>query len=426
MTQPDKPRNNFNGPIAPDVRTPTRTTAQRVFAVILIVAIVLGGIFLARLIIAAKPKAERKKRPKMQTLVQVQQVMPTDITMEIEAMGTVLAARKLALKPQISGRVQDVNPGLVPGGLIAKGETILTIDPSDYRLDYERSRNNLERAAMDLRLEEGSQAVAKREFQLIKEYTDTAIAEAPEDLALRKPQLAKAKAVKAAAQADFEQARLNLERTTLEAPFNAIVLEKEVAQGTQVNSQTTVATLAGIDTFWVRAAIPQSDLQRIDLPKPNRPGPQVQLTSLTAPDYAAPWQGKVIRLLSDVDPRGLMARLLIEVKNPYQLQEGQPPLLLGSIVKARITGKKLSQVYEVPRRAVRADNTLLLASADNSLSIRQVRISWQNQEQVFIEQGLSGGERVITSAIGAPVEGMPLQVRGSMEKKNKQREKVGQ
>lgn len=412
MTEPLQPRNDLNGPIAPDTQTPTRTRAQRLLAVALITAIIFGGLFLARVITASKPKAERKQRPRMQALVQVQKVTPTDITMEIEAMGTVLAARELDLKPQIGGRVLEINPALVPGGMIAQGETVLTIDPSDFQLDLERSRYNLERAVMDLRLEEGSQAVAKREYQLIKEYSGTSIAEAPQDLALRKPQLAKAKALRAAAQADFDQATLNLERTTLKAPFNAIVLEKRVSPGAQVNSQTTVATLAGIDRFWVRVSLPQNDLQRIDIPTPKKTGPPVQLSSLTAPAGSTPWQGQMIRLLSDVDPRGLMARLLVEVERPYELQQGQPPLLLGSMVKARITGKKLSQVFMVPRSAVRADSTVLLASPDNTLIIRPVVITWQNRDQAFIDQGLSGGELIITSAMAAPIEGMPLQIRG--------------
>ena len=56
---------------------------------------------------------------------------------------------------------------------------------------------------------------------------------APEDgdLALRKPHLEKALADLAAAEADLRQADLQLERTRLAAPFNAILRARHVTVG---------------------------------------------------------------------------------------------------------------------------------------------------------------------------------------------------
>ena len=46
----------------------------------------------------------------------------------LEAMGTVLAAEELELKPWISGRVEFIHPGLTPGGHLQKGEVVLELN----------------------------------------------------------------------------------------------------------------------------------------------------------------------------------------------------------------------------------------------------------------------------------------------------------
>ncbi len=415
MTDHDKLPTPGHGPIQPDTATPKRTTGQRLFALTLIVIILTCGLVAGRLIIASKPKAERKQRPKMQTLVQVIQVTPKDIAIQVEAMGTVLPAREMELKPRVSGTVLQLNPGVIPGGLLKKGEVVATLDPQDYQIQVERSRSNLEKALMDLRLEEGNQAVAKREYELIQSYSASA-KDAPKDLALRRPQLAKARANEAVARTELQQARLNLERTKLKAPFNAIILNKEVAPGSQVTPQTRVVTLAGTDVFWVRVSLPHSALAMIDLPTPRTPGPEATFTSLAGTTAEAPRKGTVIRLLSEVDPKGLMARLLIEVRNPMQQDNDRLPLLLGSMVRAHISGKILPNCYQIPRKSIRADSTLLLATNDNTLTIRQVTVAWQDKDYVYITQGLKPDDMLITSSVPAPIVGMKLKIRARERK----------
>lgn len=411
MTQPQKNRVSLNGPIDPDTPTPKRPLGKRIFAIVLILVILVGGIFLSRMILESKPKAERKKRPKMQTLVQVQQVSRIDTDMYIDVMGTILPAQEIDLKPRVSGTVVTIHPELLPGGLLNQGDTVLSLDPRDFEIAYDRSLNALEQATMDLRIEQGSQAVAKREYDLIKEYSDHEIPNTSVDLALRQPQLTKAKAAESAAKSNLMQAKLNLERTALKAPFNALVIEKNVAPGSQINSQTSIAKLIGTDTYWLRVAIAQEELNIIHLPSKEEPGSTVLLTLPSASLNTPFWEGKVIRLLGDVDPKGLMARLLIEIPQNQKTMQDTPPLLLGSMVKARVVGKPLIGNFEIPRKALRADNTVLIATPEETLEIRPVTIGWQNESHAYIQKGLEEKERVITSAVAAPIQGMSIATR---------------
>ena len=395
-------------PLPPDTPVPVRSNSQKILTVVLIGAVLVCGWFIARSLLHSKPEVSRKKPAEMKTVVRLQQLQAADHALEVEVMGTVVAAQILDLKPRVSGRVVEVNPELVPGSQLKRDDIILKIDEKDYLLALERSRNNLQKASMDLRLEQGNQTVARREFDLIREYASSGLDNAPLDLALRKPQLAKAKAAEAAARTQVQQAELNLNRTILRAPFNGVVLEKSVAVGAQVSPQTTVARLAGTDEFWIRIAIPRQDLPDILLPAAG--SKPIQVTVLPVPEQRnanSQWQGTMLRLLSDVDPQGLMARLLISVKNPL-LQNGKNPLLLGSMVKVLLPGRTFNACFAIPRTAVRPDNTVLLANEDNRLEIRTVTVARLDRDLAYITAGLADGERLIISPVPAPISGMKV------------------
>ncbi|WP_084456588.1 efflux RND transporter periplasmic adaptor subunit [Desulfogranum mediterraneum] len=395
-------------PVQPDTPTPRRTGGQRLLAAALVVLVLLAGLVAAWAILHSSPKARRSPPPRRQTPVAVQEVRATTLTPELTTLGTVLSSRRLSLAPAISGTVLWLNPKLIPGGRLRKGELVLRLDDREYQLARARRRNQLEQASMDLRLEQGSQAVARREYQLIQQLSETDLSKAPLDLALREPQLAKARAAEATARTEVALAELDLERTSLVAPFNGLVLEKQVALGAQLNRQSVIATLVGTDHYWVRVTLPQEQLAKIQLPSPGQPGAEVLIQGLGDQQGRPPRRGQLIRLLGEVDPDGLLARLLIEVDQPLAADAGQAPLLLGSTVSVRIPALPLENVFPIPRGALHGPDTLLIATPDQTLEIRTVNVAWLNGDLAYVAQGLENGELVITSPLSAPIPGMEL------------------
>jgi len=403
--------------VSGDTPVPKRSLGQRLGAVALILFLLIAGIMVARQIIATKPKAQKKRPGKIRTLVQVQPLVQMDVRLSIEAMGTVLPARKIELRPQVSGSVVSIDPGLIPGGLVQAGDNLVVLDDHDYRLAVTAARAKLKKAEMDLRLEEGGQAVARREYQFVKEMTKTEPPPEQEELVLRGPQLAKARAVMDMASVELEKAQLNLRRTRLSAPFNAVVLSKNTEVGTLVSSQIKVATLVGTDTFWVELTLPKGSLQWLQ-PINRRQTSSSPVTLYdTATSGVASYQGSVVRLLADVEPGGLQARILVAVNDPMGLKSSQPQLLLGSFVRAVIPGRELKNIFRLPRTSLLPGDKVFLASTENRLVIRKVLSVWQDSRWVYITEGLNDGEKLITSAIASPVEGMILNVIGDKKKK---------
>ncbi len=409
MTGPDE----NNGVVPKDMELPVRSWKQRLLAVCIIVLILCIGAAVVAYMMKTKPQAKRKPPVKMKILATAMTARPTSLNVEIEALGKVVAAQEIKLQARVAGHVVHLHPDFAPGGIIKKDEVILRLDDTDYRLNLQQKQNTLAQARADLRIEEGNQRVASQEWELINGFTDD-IDASSKDLALRKPQLDKARAAITVAETEVERAETDLGRTVIRSPFNAIVSEKNVDMGSQVSSASVIASLTGIDSFWMEISVPVDKLDWITLPG-------AKAKSSTVAVYAAdktPHTGEIVSLLPRIDEDGLMARLLLTVPDPLGLGSGRSPLLLGSFVRATITGKRIEDVFKVPRSALKDGNKLLLVTPENTLHVQEVEVRWRNADAVWIGAGLSDGDKVIVSNIGAPVEGMTIDLTDSRQDKS--------
>ena len=179
-----------------------------------------------------KPQTRKRAPQKAVTLVKVIALTRSDSFIRVSGIGTVIAAKTINLQAIVSGTTTYVNSKLIPGSIIKKGETIIKIDASDYKIKKKLKKSALDKAMADLAIEKGQQAIAAKEWQLIQEFAGNkdkqsiADTSAAPDLVLRKPHLDKINAIVASAKTELELAELNMQRTTIEAPFNAIVSEK--------------------------------------------------------------------------------------------------------------------------------------------------------------------------------------------------------
>jgi RND family efflux transporter MFP subunit len=354
------------------------------------------------------PKARKRPPARMTPLVQVLAVHPGPHRVWVPAMGGVIPARVISLEARVSGEVVASHPEFNPGGLLKEGEEIVRIDPEDYKLALEQKKSAVADAEYALKVEQGHQDVALREWELLNGNNPVAARDA--ELALRKPHMAKARADLAAALAELKQAELNLERTSIHAPFNAVVRAKHVDYGSQVSPQDPLAELAGTDAFWIRASIPVDRLSWITIPRrPEETGSQVRVFYRNG--YTR--TGTVIRLMGDLEEEGRMARVLVEVKDPVGLKPGHremPPLLLGEYVEIEVEGKMLQNVYRIPRTALRDNSEIWIATEGVKLEIRNVETLWRDARTVLLRKGLQPGDRLIVSDLPMPVNGMPVQV----------------
>lgn len=367
--------------------------------------ILLAGAVVSWILLRTAPVAEKKEKQRAPKIVQTIQVSPGDHRIAVSAYGTVVPARSVIVRPEIAGRITSHHPALVPGGRISEGETLFTIDDADYRIALREAKTALDDAEAGVALEAGRQSVAQREYdQLRRDLPDAEINRA---LVLREPFKRQTEAALERATSAVARAELELSRTAVTCPFNALVIDESVEIGQLADSGTPLATLVGADAFWVRASVPLSDLPWIRLPAGGKPGAKATVRVATARGGSPGRAGEAVRLLGDIEESGRLARVLVEVPAPLDPDQGCP-LLLGTYVHVAIDAGVLEGVVEIPRPALREGDRLWLVGPDKRLVIRDAEILWRREETLLIRDVVGPGEAIIVSDLVAPLPGMEL------------------
>ncbi len=375
--------------------------------IILPIALIVGAVGISAILIKTAPKAEKKRPQKQAALVDTIALKAGTETVVLKLTGTVIPAEEITLRARVSGEVVKIHPEFMEGGLLQKGDAILNIDPVDFELALAQSESALQRATFEHKLELGRQDVARREWELLGFGDDAS--ESEKELALRVPHLAASRAALEAAKATVEKSKLNLSRTTLRAAFNAVVLSRNVNIGSQASQQDVLATLAGTDRYWVQASVPADRLPWITIP-----GSVATLHTSSG----ATREGLVIKRLGNLEEKGRMARILIAVDDPLCLTSENPectPLLLGQYVRVDVQGRELEQVYSIPRSALHENRLVWIAAPNSTLELREVDVRWRAEKSVLVSGNLSDGERLITTELTTPMQGLTL----NTGKKNK-------
>ncbi len=364
------------------------------------------GLSLAVWFASTRPTAKPRERAKVTPIVDVAELRPESVQVRIEAMGTVDAADEAELQSEVSGRVKWVHAEMIEGGLVKEGEVLVKLDDREFRLALTRSRTGLQEAQSALKLERGKQTVAAAEWRIF--HPDEDGADVDPDLGLRKPQLESARAAVESARAAVSEAELDLERSSVRAPFNAVVAEADVDVGDRAAPGVTLARLISTDAFLVRASVRVDQLKWLSFPSEKNPNGSKAEIEISSGDKI---EGRLIKLEPELDPAGRMARVVVEVQDPLGISSGEGagrPMLLGDFVRVTLLGKTEDNVIRVSRSFLRDGARLWLLDRDSRLLVVQAKVIWSTAEEVFVANEFEEGARLVISFLGAPVEGMTL------------------
>jgi RND family efflux transporter MFP subunit len=367
------------------------------------IGVIVASVAAAAFLIATKEEPPRAVKPLEGTLVEVIRIGASRHEVDLLAKGTVVPAMEIILQAEVGGRVTWQSHELVPGGRFKKGEPILKIDNRDYRLAVESVRAQVRSARLEYTLEKRRAEVAKREWNSFGKIDAT---DEQRSLAQREPQLESALLAVKAAESALKKAELDLQRATLRAPFNAMVVSENVDLGQLVSPQTTVARLVGTDEYHVQVSVPISSLRTIHARTEETPGSPVTIIQRVG-QGTIERDGEVIRQLPDLDPGGAMARILVRIKNPLG-EKGGLPLLLGSFVDVAVRAQPIDDAIRVPRVALRNGRSVYVMNQEDLLEIRDVEIAWSEPDAVLVTSGLEPDERVVISRIATAIPNMLL------------------
>ncbi len=352
-----------------------------------------------------EPTAERITATRQSAaLVETITVQRGTYAPRLVVLGTVQAAQDIVLSPRVGGQVIELSPKFVPGALLRKGEVLLRIDPADFENAVSIRQSELEQAQASLQIEQGRQNVARRELALLQGTID----ETNRALVLRQPQLASIRAEVSAAEAAVERAKLDLERTTVLAPFDAQILSRSVNVGSQVSPGDELAQLVGIKEYWISAAVPVRNLQWVRFGETNDDeGSRVTIRNPDSWPPGAVRHGRVARMIGTLDQQTRLARILVTVPDPLGQASDGPPLILDTLIQTEIEGKPIREVVRIDRELIRDSDTVWVMK-DNKLEIRETEIAFRDAEHAYVRQGLEDGDEVVVTTLATVAEGVGL------------------
>jgi RND family efflux transporter MFP subunit len=370
------------------------------------------AIFVVVVLAMNRPQPPEREVAPSAMVVDVIEAQASQGFFEIQAQGTVRPRTRTSLAAEVSGRIVEVADNLVAGGFFRAGDVLAEIDPSDYEAALLQAEADLASARARLADEKARSDQAARDWQRMHGE-----AREPGELVLRLPQVAGAEAAVQAAEAAVMRARRNLERTRIRLPYDGLIERREVDLGQYVSPGTVLAVAFAVDRAEIRLPLPDQDLAFIDLPAPgtDRPSPSPVTLVGSVAGRLGQWHGQVVRTEGVVDEGTRMTYLVVEVQDPYGLldERRSVPLTIGTFVQARIRGRDASGLMDLPRAALREDDTIYLANSEDQLEIRPVTVIRSTAQRVYVSNDLEPGDRIITTALQAPVPGMRLRVRES-------------
>ncbi|WP_241521098.1 efflux RND transporter periplasmic adaptor subunit [Kineobactrum sediminis] len=353
---------------------------------------------------ATAPKPEQREGNTRPISVYTATVQEQSLALEVVTQGEVRAATELDLVAQVGGRVTWVSPEFTEGGRVDLDEALLIIEDTDYRLALSEARAQVAGTEVGVQQALADADVARKQLR-----NDPGAS----DLALKKPQVAEAKARLQAAQSRLEQARVNVARTRITLPFDGRLLSTRTNIGQYVSPGSILGRAFATDRVEIRLPLSDSQLASLDLPigfiAAQGEALPVAFSAVVA-GREQQWHGHLLRLDAAVDPDSRMLYAMAEVNDPYGkgASVNGMPMAAGLFVEAVIPARKLERALVIPPAALRAGDRVHVVNDKGRLDSRMVTVLHRNSERVVIASGLQQGEQVIVSAIRNAIPGMAL------------------
>ncbi|MEM7630346.1 MAG: HlyD family efflux transporter periplasmic adaptor subunit [Planctomycetota bacterium] len=458
------------GPITnPRKRAGSPSTITRMITRGVVALVVLAvGVSGYRLMAGLRPPVPRADQAAEALVVRTLPVAERRVRRVWEGFGTARALRKTDVPAELTETVLERPSEIEAGAGVEAGQTLLVLDARDVRDRLSAAEQSVEALRASLSALEVEEVRLAEQVDLSRDEADTArrdlertrdavragagteseidareaavrraertLASLSQQLELIPSRRAQTRAQLAAEQANAEQARRDVERSVIRAPFDGTLQSVTPRAGERVRTGDVVARLVDLSLIEVPLRVPVSAARSI------RVGDQVELVRDGAGIDDAGWTGAVARIAPEADEasRTMTVFVLIE-QDPAAA--GEVGLLRpGQFVVGRVRSAPGEPGLLVPRSAVRGDRAFLLGEPVASeggdgaggarRSVRVVAVTPRHDhaerfddldpresQWVVIEPGgeLSPGDAVVLTNLDQLIQGAVVRAAGGSE-----------
>lgn len=391
-----------------------------------------------------------------QTPVAFIEVRPQSFVPRVTSFGTVQPAQIWDAVAQVRGQVAYLHPNFVRGGVIRAGEDVVRIASEEYALAVAQAEANILSAAAQIEELDASaaateaslaieqQAFALSQGELARQQAlaesgtvSSAVVEAQQrsllaqqasvqslqnQLDLVPSQRRALEQSLAVSEAALNQAKLDLARTRIKAPFDGRVAAADVDVSEFVSAGARMGSLDSLAAAEIEAQVAPGQMAQMSRLVGREAGTEpgglnnqlremLQARVRLAADGATPeWPATVDRITDGIDPQTRAIGVFVTVADPYgTAQRGaRPPLIKGMFVEVEILGPAVDGIMVLPRSAI-DQGQVMIVDPDARLGFEDVDVLFTTDDiAVIANESLASGARVIVSDPSPALPGMAL------------------
>ena len=374
-----------------------KTKTKQMMVIPLAILLASALVFVA--LVLLKPKALKEVAEPRLPVVSIQSVEKQKVTIPVYSRGTIKAGTDIPLISEVQGRIRQISKNFESGAYFKKGEKLLVIDDTNYKLDLAKAKSQVSKAKLNL-----TKVKADVKSNRLSQSS------------VGKARVEEASSQLEAARADYTRAKLLLERTTITAPFDGRVREKLVDVSQFVTPGVQLGSIFTTDRAEIRLPLSDAQLELIKLPMQGNSDESKNPRIILRGEYAGHeyfWYGEIVRSEGGINQRNRLLHVIAEIENPFgedKEQPNRPPLAVGKFVEVEIEGSEFDDVVVIPREILRNTNQVLTLTDENRIDVRNVDVMHRGKEKVYIRNGLKSGDWVVSTQLDVVVDGMKVQL----------------
>ena len=323
--------------------------------------------------------------------VVVRTVSPDDVMIWSEFSGRLNAVDFAEIRPQVSGRITQVR--FADGQSVKAGAVLFVIDPRPFEAALAKAQANLVTARTNA---EFANTEFERAATLVKSQ---AIAQRFYDERINAKRVADAAIL--AAEADLQQAQLNLDYAHVKAPISGRLSRVEITVGNLVEAGPNAPLLTSIvSNNGIYADFEVDEETYVNSIRANAHTEaqerKIPVELMIQGDTESAYKGTI----HSFDNRITTGSGTIRARAKFDNKDGR--LVPGMFVSVRLASSAMSTALLIPDRAIGNDQSkrfVFVVGADSKAVYREVSLGQQVDRQRIVLSGLSAGDRVVVDGL---------------------------
>jgi multidrug efflux system membrane fusion protein len=315
--------------------------------------------------------------------VDVAKVKRSDVPVYLDGLGTIQAFNTVTVTARVDGELQKI--AFEEGKTVNKGDLLAQIDPRPYQAALEQSL--------------ATKAKDEAQLQSAKADLERYLTLAPENLASKQILDAQRAAVAGLEaqikgdQASIDNARTQLQYTTITSPIQGRTGIRRVDVGNNVRATDTngIVVVTQLQPISLIFTLPEDALSVVGSALS---AGTVTVEAMSRDRSAELDRGTVSLIDNQIDQTTGTIRLKAVFPNPYN------KLWPGQYVDARVLVRTDKRALTIPAAAVqRGPDGMFtyVVKDDSTVEMRSLKVGEESGSMMVVQDGITEGERVVTS-----------------------------